>query len=192
MILIAKRNGSLKAIDLKFCKVLEVSDKHLWVALSETASEGILLSKHGDKTFYLQTKNPSVFEALNELCGFPRNVKLGITLETNLEEFNTPSSFKKYGEISKAPKPIDRWVNLYLIDYVTIEPILDFDEEFACMIKCLRPEFVYIGYDNHNCKLPEPPLEKTLRLIEELEKFTEVRLKTIRKAWWEVDDDGQA
>ena len=149
-----------------------------------------VIGEHGDKTFYLQTKNPSVFEALNELCGFPRNVKLGITLETNLEEFNTPSSFKKYGEISKAPKPIDRWVNPYLIDYVTIEPILDFDEEFAYMIKCLSPEFVYIGYDNHNCRLPEPPLEKTLRLIEELEKFTEVRLKTIRKAWWEVDGDG--
>lgn len=45
MILIAKRNGSIKAIDMKFCKVLEVSDKHLWVALSETASEGILLSE---------------------------------------------------------------------------------------------------------------------------------------------------
>ncbi|ADB57973.1 DUF5131 family protein [Archaeoglobus profundus] len=144
------------------------------------------IEKHDDKTFYLQTKDPRVFEALNDICGFPKNVLLGITLETNLDEFNTPSRFKKYEEISKAPKPEDRWITPNLIDYVTIEPILDFDlETFVYWIRCLSPKFVYIGYDNHNCKLPEPRGEKTLSLIRELSKFTEVRLKTIRPAWYE-------
>jgi hypothetical protein len=144
-----------------------------------------VIERREDKTFYLQTKDPQVFEALNDICGFPKNVLLGITLETNLDEFDTPSRFKKYEEISKAPKPEDRWITPNLIDYVTIEPILDFDDELIRWIRCLSPKFVYIGYDNHNCKLPEPRGEKTLYLIRELSKFTEVRLKTIRPAWWE-------
>ncbi|WP_456469669.1 DUF5131 family protein [Archaeoglobus sp.] len=145
------------------------------------------IEQHEDKTFYIQTKDPRVFE----LYCFPPNVKLGITLETNLDEFDTPSRFRRYIEISDAPSPETRVVQSYLVDYVTIEPILDFSSEFAKLLKFMNPEFVYIGYDNHNCKLPEPPLKKTLELIEKLKKFTEVRLKTIRPAWWEVDDDGQ-
>ena len=101
-----------------------------------------------------------------------------------------------FSQLSKAPDPNKRLAKAFLhlkgwIDYITIEPILDFSFEFVKRVRELNPEFVYIGYDNHNCRLPEPPLEKTLKLIEELEKFTEVRLKTIRKAWWEVDSDGE-
>lgn len=144
------------------------------------------IEEHEDKTFYLQTKNPSVFRLIDAVYGFPKNVVLGITLETNRSEFDTPSKYRKYEEISWAPKPEDRVGYPNLIDYVTIEPILDFDlDTFVRWIKYLSPKFVYIGYDNHGCELPEPPLSKTQRLIEELEKFTEVRLKTIRRAWWE-------
>ena len=56
-------------------------------------------------------------------------------------------------------------------------------------IRQIAPEFVYIGYDNHRrleaLEIHEPTLEETEELIEKLSKFTEVRLKTIRKAWWE-------
>ena len=45
MIITVKRNGTIKAVDLKFCKILSVSDHHLWVAISETASEGLLFSR---------------------------------------------------------------------------------------------------------------------------------------------------
>ena len=67
------------------------------------------------------------------------------------------------------------------------EPILDFDlKVFSKWIKAIRPEFVYIGYDNHDCKLLEPSLDKTTKLIDELEQSgIEVRLKTLRKAWFE-------
>jgi len=34
-------------------------------------------------------------------------------------------------------------------------------------------------------RLPEPSLERTLLLMGELEKITEVRLKTVRRSWWE-------
>jgi len=159
-----------------------------------------VIEKHEDKTFYLQTKNPDVFLTIANHIGIPKNIKLGVTLETCVDEFSTPSKYRKYSEISRAPKPTDRLRKIFFhagswrIDYVTIEPILDFPlNEFVSWLQHLKPEFVYIGYDNWNCRLPEPQLKKTLKLIEELEKFTEVRLKTIRKAWWEFrsDEEGE-
>lgn len=99
-----------------------------------------------------------------------------------------------YGDIAfaKAPIPPERYWSFVEMGlqrkFVTIEPILDFYlKDFVIKLRRLKTEFIYLGYDNHGCKLPEPPLEKTLALIEELEKFTEVRLKTIRRAWWEDD-----
>jgi hypothetical protein len=75
--------------------------------------------------------------------------------------------------------------------YVTIEPIMEFDlDAMVEWIKEINPEFVYVGYNNLDSKnfhLPEPPLEKTMKLIAELEKITEVRLKTIRKAWFDIE-----
>jgi len=137
------------------------------------------------KTFYIQSKSGDIISLIRDNIGVPENVKLGITLETNLHEFNIPGSFKYYWEISQAPFPWRRAEQAGHVDYVTIEPILDFDDNFVDLIRDLEPEFVYIGYDNYNCVLPEPPLEKTLQLIDELKEFTEVRTKTIRKAWWE-------
>jgi len=150
------------------------------------------IRKHEDRTFYIQTKDPDVFVTIANHIGIPKNLKLGVTLETCVDEFSTPSKYRKYSEISRAPTPRDRLRKIFFhvgswrINYVTIEPIFDFPlREFVSWIKHIRPEFVYIGYDNHNCKLPEPPLEKTLQLIEEFKKFTEVKLKTIRPAWHE-------
>lgn len=69
---------------------------------------------------------------------------------------------------------------------VTIEPILSFNKHVMLMwIENISPAFVYVGYDNHDCKLPEPSLEKTKKLIADLELITEVRVKSLRKAWWE-------
>ena len=69
---------------------------------------------------------------------------------------------------------------------VVVEPILEFDqEEFTEAIREMSPSFVYIGYDNYGCKLPEPRLEKMLEFISRLRGFTDVRVKTIRKAWYE-------
>lgn len=46
---------------------------------------------------------------------------------------------------------------------------------------------INIGYDSSpkTNKLPEPPLAKTEQLIENLKAITEVRVKQIRKAWYE-------
>jgi DNA repair photolyase len=145
------------------------------------------IAKRKDRTFYLQSKSPDVFARFVDKDLIPENVVLGTTIETSYEQFD-------YDKISQAPHPVERYETMRELSYlgypcyVTIEPILDFDlEEMVEWIRCIKPKLVYVGYDNHGCKLPEPPLEKTLKLIEELRKFTEVQLKTIRKAWWEVE-----
>jgi hypothetical protein len=45
----------------------------------------------------------------------------------------------------------------------------------------IAPLMVSVGYDNHNCNLPEPSLSKTMGLVTELEKFTRVEKKTLRE-----------
>lgn len=140
--------------------------------------------KWKDRTLLFQSKNTGTFLDRS----FPDNVILGTTIETDLFEFDK-GNFKHYPQISKAPLPYCRYEGFLEVDHkrkeVTIEPILQFSNDLVTMIKDIGPEFVYVGYDNHNVRLPEPKLSDTQALIKELEKFTEVRLKTIRKAWWE-------
>jgi hypothetical protein len=137
-------------------------------------------------TFLIQSKDPGVFTEHE----FPDNVILDTTVETNLLSFNIKDcKYEYYSDISIAPYPVQRLSDFLRVTHkrkgITIEPILDFGNKFGSFIQLLNPEFVYVGYDNHNCKLPEPSLAKTQQLIQELEKFTEVRVKTLRKAWYE-------
>lgn len=151
-------------------------------------------------TFLIQSKNPARFveqkgaSDLNSKFEFPPNVLLGATVETNYTII--PYHFYKEGEmgypysaISKAPPPEERIRALAKIKdnrvIVTVEPILDFDPvKFIEMIKSVRPFRVYIGYDSGRSKLPEPLLDKTSLLIDEIRKFTDVRLKLMREAWY--------
>jgi hypothetical protein len=131
-----------------------------------------------DATFLFLTKNPvRYYEFLHQM---PDKVVLGTTIESNRQLVGT----------SKAPPVFWRAWAMTHLDFrpkmVSIEPILDFDmEPFVRMIQLIHPEFVYCGMDNWNHHLPEPTLEKTQLLITELRKFTEVREKTIRRAWYE-------
>ncbi|MBU1082689.1 MAG: hypothetical protein KKB59_19545, partial [Spirochaetes bacterium] len=128
------------------------------------------------------TKYPTRYPELLEYV--PENVVLGATIETDM-----PIA----PEITRAPSP---WLRLQAMRYVaentgnqtfvSVEPIMDlYPEGFAAALEKVRPWKVAVGYDNWKNRLPEPPLEKTERLIELLEEFTEVERKTIRKAWWE-------
>ena len=68
--------------------------------------------------------------------------------------------------------------------FIAIEPILDFDlDKFVKWIEEIEPFMVFVGYDNYNNRLPEPPLQKTKELIRRLSEFTCVIEKTIRPAW---------
>lgn len=123
------------------------------------------------QTFLLQTKNPRCFDGWR----IPSNVIVGTTIETNRET----------NGISKAPSTEKRYLWLSKLNcrkFVTIEPIIDFD--FKILKEWLwniNPEIVWVGYNNYrgSVQLDEPPIEKTRELIDNLNKFTDVRLKTM-------------
>jgi DNA repair photolyase len=135
------------------------------------------------KAFFLfLTKNPARYEEfLNQM---PNNAILGTTIETNRD--------KSYHEfvISEAPKPSRRYEAMRKLEwdkkFISVEPIMDFDlEVMRKWIEGIFPFLVYVGYDNYNHQLPEPPLSKTLQFLEEVSNITLVVKKTIRRAWFE-------
>jgi len=140
------------------------------------------IRKYPDTFFLFMTKNPARYsEFIDEM---PENTILGATIETNRDDLYLEKS------ISKAPLPSRRYHAMKNLNwdkkFIAIEPILDFDlNVFAKWIKDINPFMVYVGYDNYNYKLPEPPLRKTEELIKLLSDFTLVIRKTMRPAWFE-------
>lgn len=141
------------------------------------------VKKFPDTYFLFLTKNPERYHEF--IYEFPKNSILGTTIETNRDDLYT-----EY-HISGAPLPSRRYMAMrnlnWPLKFVSIEPILDFDlDEFVQWIRDINPFMVYVGYDNYNWKLPEPPLRKTKELISALSEFTLVIKKTIRPAWNEL------
>jgi protein gp37 len=130
-------------------------------------------------TYFFLTKNPARY---NEFLPLLRKINciLGCTIETNREA--------NYSYWSKAPKPRERWHAFRQLDFphkfLSIEPVMafDFDEFFEMILNIPGLEAVAVGYDNHDAMLPEPPLEKTKTLIQELKLRFRVYEKTLREA----------
>ena len=151
-----------------------------------------VIRKYPQTTFFLETKNPR--RMVDFASDIPKNVILSTTIETNFMCDKHPAiGLWWYEDISNAPHPANRYHYMTHTDlkafkkHISIEPILEFDLDVILKwILNIKPEFgVSIGYDNYNHRLPEPPLSKTLRLIEILEKRgVKVERKTLRKAWW--------
>ena len=127
--------------------------------------------KYPENRYLWHTKNPL---RLSSIIKPEANDIACVTIETNRY---IPST------ISNAPMPIIRME--YLRDLwegkrmITVEPIMDFDLDlFPGMILEARPMQVNIGADSRKCGLPEPPKEKIIALISELEKFTTVYKKS--------------
>ena len=125
--------------------------------------------KEYDKNTYLfQTKNP---KRANDFRGkFPTKVIFGTTIETNRKYKNqyAPTVYKRATAMLRIADA----------KTVTIEPIMDFDlKPMVHLIEIASPEFVSIGADSKGHNLPEPSRDKVEKLIEALEKFTEVRVK---------------
>lgn len=124
-----------------------------------------------DTNFLFLTKNAARY---NQFI-FYRNNYLGVTLETNREDnrFDAPERYKRFQEMVRLN---------YSRKFISIEPIMDFDFViFLDWIHQIRPEFVYIGYDNYSCNLDEPLYGEFLELINEMREFTEVHIKTTRE-----------
>jgi protein gp37 len=130
-------------------------------------------------TWLFLTKNPARYvEFLSTLQHI--DCILGVTLETD----------RSTERFSRALKPIERWSSFYELEYspkfVAIEPIMDFDLDLFSdwLFNITNLESVAVGYDNYNNHLPEPSLDKTMQLIEQLEKARiKVYRKTLREAW---------
>ena len=128
----------------------------------------------GSNNRYLfQTKNPKKFITSYIYLSTYTDI-LCTTLETN----------KIYPCMGNTPTPWERaqeMNNLHQIGFktmVTIEPALDFDiKELYQLVKMCEPFQVNIGSDSCHNHLPEPPKEKIIELISELEKFTIVYQK---------------
>ena len=177
----AKYSGEPRLVESEFKKKFKEKDVIFVCTCNDLFADDVpygLIKKIVDfynkfeSTIFYQTKNP---ENAN-IFQFSKNSILCTTIETN----------RHYNKImDNSPKPITRTKYLGVINSleyckvaVTIEPILDFDfQEFISMIDFIRPVYVNIGADSGNNNLPEPPKEKILELISELEKFTKVKLK---------------
>jgi len=61
----------------------------------------------------------------------------------------------------------------------TVNPIIN-KSTMIQWISEIKPEFVYIGFDNHKNNLKEPSEEDVKELIQDLQGITEVRLKNVR------------
>ena len=130
--------------------------------------------KYPNNTYLFQTKNPARFFVFKSLLEKLPMLILATTIETNRQE--------ELDKICKAPKITDRQYYLGQVDFadrmVTIEPIMDFDlEVLVNWLKDIDPHFVNIGADSKGHHLPEPSKEKILKLVEELNKFTEIKKK---------------
>jgi DNA repair photolyase len=125
-----------------------------------------------ENQYVFQSKDPRRMAAF--LHQMPANIILGTTIETNrdIKPFSKAPSTKYraewIGELTKTEKT-----------FITIEPIIDFDlMPFAKMIIEARPDFVNIGADSKNHRLPEPDFMKVAELIDELKhEGIEIRKK---------------
>ncbi len=154
--------------------------------------------------FLLLTKNPWRFCSLLDDYGvdiFSQNMIFGTTVETDDEDLYIEH------KVSRAPPPLKRFAHLYAFleglsencgwrprAWVSVEPVIKFSsprkfaEEIALLLEVAETLVVYVGYDNYGVlkrlRIPEPPLDKTLELIDLLKQHgIEVRSKTLRKAW---------
>jgi len=129
--------------------------------------------------FLLLTKNPHRYFIMQDFL--PKNAILGATVETNQTGYCA----------SHAPHPGNRLYHMRVLRrysrnrlFLSVEPILDFDDDFAEKIIDVLPWAVAVGYDNYDNHLPEPLLAKTMQLIDRLEKAgITVYRKTLREAW---------
>jgi DNA repair photolyase len=132
-----------------------------------------------DNEYLFQTKDTLSLCNSLRIIKFPQKFIAAVTLETN----------RIIPRLSYAPPRWERaeyFTNHYfgkVRRMISIEPIIDFDlTPFVEMIDNCYPEMVSIGAVTSGWILPEPPKEKILELIAELETFTKViQKKNLRR-----------
>jgi len=135
-----------------------------------------------DAEFLLLTKWPERYlEFVGEI---PVNVVLGATVESNRDHPVVSSAPSLSSRLESMARVREAFPDHRL--FVSVEPILKFDlGDFVEALKVLRPWKVAVGYDNYKYQLDEPSKSDTDDLAWSLQQFTDVEVKSIRKAWWE-------
>jgi DNA repair photolyase len=126
---------------------------------------------HNENKYLFQTKNPLLFRHFDLLDHI--DCVLCTTIESNRFYRNI---------MCQSPHPYTRSFAMNEITnkrkFVTIEPIMDFDlDEMIEFIKRCDPEQVNIGADSGAHKLPEPPVDKIIELVDAISKFTRINKK---------------
>lgn len=126
-------------------------------------------SKYPENVYVFQSKNPCRFYEFYDFL--PPRKLMGTTIESDMD---MGVSFNPCPRVTQRFACIAVWRR----HFISIEPILDFNLiPFVDWFKRVQPVFVSIGADSQKHNLPEPSAEKVKALIEELKKFTEVKLK---------------
>jgi len=120
--------------------------------------------EYPENNYVFQSKDPGrCFLGCSSFL--PEGSLFGTTIETNRDMSN----------ISTAPHPNLRYQGIKYLKkdgiktFITIEPIMDFDDELAEWIIDAKPNFVNIGADSKRSALNEPSAEKVQRLIKRLQ-----------------------
>jgi len=122
-----------------------------------------------ENKYLFQTKNPARFDDF--LLKIRRQDVLATTIETN-------RFYPEMGFHTPLPEKRAEAMACLTNTMITIEPIMDFDAvPLIDLIQKCKPFQVNIGADSCHHNLPEPPKEKIIELISELEKFTTVYKK---------------
>ena len=125
--------------------------------------------------YLLLTKNPKRYSEFT----LPKNCVAGATIECDM-------NFQIAG--CKAPTPYQRLEEMAKLKHpekmVSIEPIMNYTQNFLYKLLAIKPDFVAVGYDNYDNKLAEPYLARTTGLIQCLEQEgIKVYRKTLREKW---------
>lgn len=140
-----------------------------WVP-SEMIQAVLDIIEKSQAKFLLLTKNPARYLDFK----LPKNAVAGVTIESDIN-----SSGCAPDQMSR----ISAMRSLKHSKMVSIEPIMDFSENFPYKVVSMKPDFVAVGYDNYNNGLPEPSLDRVRDLIAVLEEWKiKVYEKTMREA----------
>ena len=132
--------------------------------------------KNSPAKFLLLTKNPKRYRMLISIgVTIPSNCVLGATIESDKDHLlSGPPESQRLEAITELKQ-------MGYPTMISVEPVLDFTDDYPFKIIEAHPDFIAVGYDNYNHNLPEPRLSLTealARIVEDA-KITVYR-KTMR------------
>lgn len=140
-------------------------------------------SKH-DQNFMFLTKSPDryahILDWRPEIVSDKRFM-FGATIESNKPSPFSPGAPPTYLRSLALRILRKRFPGMRM--FISMEPVMDFDvTAMVWEIAAIKPEIIYIGYDNYrNWGGLEPPMSKVRELIEATQDITKWVTKTLRE-----------